>query len=495
MTDWLDCSMAEIAAALRAGEADPEAIAEAVIDRHTRHDDVLHAYKTWDADKIRAQAAAVKHAFAAGYDLGPMQGLPVSVKDLYGVPGWPTFAGTPRQLPPKWEADGPVVASLRRQLAIVTGKTHTVEFAIGTLGTNPHWGTPRNPWDARGHRVPGGSSAGAGVSLWEGSALLALGTDTAGSVRAPASYTGTVGLKTSAGRWSTAGIVPLSSILDTVGTLARSVADTVFAFRVIDPPTHGDPTPFDRLLADVDIGTLRLGICDQALWADCSPGVAETVMATIDELVHTGAHATEATVPQVPELLEMQRTGSFAATEFMTFLARELPGWRATIDPAVTARFEQMQQMTAADYVARLKRRDQLIAAATANFDGVDVLVCPTVANTPPRLADIEQLERHQAETLLSLRNTSIANLLQYCAISIPVGLDAAGMPVGLQLMAPYNADQRLLAAATAIEKVIGTPRQRLGDPPLVVENQRLSPRRPHPDPPPQGGRESKRHV
>ncbi len=468
MTDWLDRPMSALAAGLRGAEMDPETLAEAVIDRHARHGEALNAYKTWDPDKIRAQARAAHEAFIAGYDLGPMQGLPVSVKDLYGVHGWPTFAGTPKRLPAKWEAEGPVVAALRRQLAIVTGKTHTVEFAIGTLGTNPHWGTPRNPWDANDHRVPGGSSAGAGVSLWEGSALLALGTDTAGSVRAPASYTGTVGLKTTIGRWSTAGISPLSSLLDTAGTLARSVADTVFAFRVIDPPTQDDPTSFDRVLAAADIDRLRLGICDQTLWEDCSPGIAEAVKAAIDELVHAGAQATETTVPQVPEVLEMQRTGSFAAPEFMAFVNRELPAWRATIDPAVAARFEQLQQMTAAEYVGRLHRRGELIAAAAGNFDDVDVLVCPTVANTPPRLTDIAQLERHQAETLRSLRNTSIANLLEYCAITIPVGLDAAGMPVGLQLMAPNNADQRLLAIAAAIERVIGTPRERLGRPPLA---------------------------
>ncbi len=465
---WFERPLAELAARFRDGTNDPRDLAEQVIDRHTRHGEALNAYKTWDADKIRAQARATHQAFAAGYDLGPMQGMPVSVKDLYGVPGWPTFAGTPRQLPAKWETPGPVVTALRDQLAVVTGKTHTVEFAIGTLGTNSHWGTPRNPWDAEHHRVSGGSSAGAGVSLWEGSAFLALGTDTAGSVRAPASYTGTVGLKTTINRWSTAGIQPLSSLLDTAGTLTRSVADAIFAFRVIDPPTRHDPTTLDRLLATTDIGSIRLGVCDRTMWDDCSPGVAEATKTAIDELAKAGADTRETAVSQVTEILEMQRTGSFAAPEFMAFLTRELPEWRETIDPAVAARFEQAAQMTAAEYMTRLHRRNELIAAARSSFDDVDVLVSPTIPNTPPRLEDVADVAKHQAETVRSLRNTSVASMLEWCAITIPVGLDDAGMPVGLQLMAPRDADQKLLAIALACEQVLGTAQERLGTPPLV---------------------------
>jgi aspartyl-tRNA(Asn)/glutamyl-tRNA(Gln) amidotransferase subunit A len=138
-------------------------------------------------------------------------GIPISVKDLFGVPGLPTCAGTNAAFPREWEAAGPVVGAVLSQLGIVTGKTHTVEFAFGGLGTNPHWGTPVNPWSSPDEpRAPGGSSAGAGVSLAQGSALLALGTDTAGSVRIPASFTGQTALKTTHGRWSLEGIVPLS---------------------------------------------------------------------------------------------------------------------------------------------------------------------------------------------------------------------------------------------------------------------------------------------
>ncbi|HEY6335204.1 MAG TPA: amidase family protein, partial [Alphaproteobacteria bacterium] len=174
MPTFLSQSLPSIAAALRRGEVSSLELVEAAIVRHKDVGGPLNAYKSWNTDEARLQARAADAAFASGADLGPLQGLPVSVKDLYGVKGWPTYAGTPRRLPERWEQEGPVVSALRRQLAVAVGKTHTVELAFGGLGVNPHWGTPLNPWDARTHRVPGGSSSGAGVSLLEGSALVAL---------------------------------------------------------------------------------------------------------------------------------------------------------------------------------------------------------------------------------------------------------------------------------------------------------------------------------
>lgn len=188
----LNRSLADLVVDLRSGKANAQDLACAVIENHGSSGHSLNAYKTWDKEKIIRQAMAADSALKAGIDRGLLQGLPVSVKDLFGVKGFPTFAGSPKPLPEQWEREGPVIKARRRQLAVVTGKTHTVEFAFGGLGVNPHWTTPRNSWDREEHRVPGGSSSGAGVSLTIGSALMALGTDTAGSVRIPASMTGNV---------------------------------------------------------------------------------------------------------------------------------------------------------------------------------------------------------------------------------------------------------------------------------------------------------------
>src|SRR5215471_17626865 len=234
--DLLTRALIEIARDLRERQVSARGLVEAAIARHERFGERLHAYSCWAPEQARAVADVADAAFAAGVPTGPLQGLPVSIKDLFAAEGFPCFAGSSRRLPADpWERDGALVATLRRQLGVITGKTHMVEFAFGGTGLNSHHGAPYNPWDAAAHRSPGGSSSGAGVSLLEGSALLALGSDTAGSVRIPASMTGTVGLKVTLGRWSTEGVVPLSFTFDTPGLLARSVSDVAYGFAALDP--------------------------------------------------------------------------------------------------------------------------------------------------------------------------------------------------------------------------------------------------------------------
>ena len=217
-SDLLSRPLIEIARDLREKRASARELTEAAIARHERFGERLHAYSLWAPEQARAVADAADAAFAAGVSVGPLQGVPVSLKDLFAAAGYPCFAGSSRRLPADpWERDGPLVATLRRQLGVIMGKTHMVEFAFGGTGRNSHHGAPYNPWDAAAHRSVGGSSSGAGVSLLEGSALLAFGSDTAGSVRIPACMTGNAGLKVTLGRWSTEGVVPLSFSFDTPG--------------------------------------------------------------------------------------------------------------------------------------------------------------------------------------------------------------------------------------------------------------------------------------
>lgn len=466
MTEFMHQPLEEVAEALRAGRTSAEALAEEAIARYDHLDPVLGAYKTWDPDGALAQARTADAAFAAGLDSGPLQGIPISVKDIYGVKDLPTYAGSPRRLPEEWEAEGPVIQALRRQAAVITGKTHTVEFAFGGLGTNTHWGTPRNPWDAKVHRVPGGSSSGAGVSLCEGSAFLALGSDTGGSIRIPASMTGNVGLKTTVGRWSTAGIVPLSPTYDTAGLLARSVADIAFAFPGIDPEC-GDIERFRQLLASVEVAGLRLGICDDLFWDDCSPGVAEGVKAALDEVAARGAKLVRIALPEAAEASEIYfkvGRGGIAA-ERSAFLSSRLPEWLGSLDPVVTGRISASGGMPAGGF-SNL-RSAKLAASAGRRLAAVDLLASPTVPVTPPAVAEVTGMDGYHSMNMRALKNTSIANMFGMCALTLPVARDQAGMPVGLQLMARHGADERLLALGLAIEKTLGTARERLGTPPL----------------------------
>lgn len=455
-----------IASKLRQGELRAEQLLDAAQERYQARADVLNAYKTWTPEFARQQAQAADTAFAAGADLGPMQGIPVSVKDHYGVQGLPIFAGTAQALPDKWQQEGPVVTTLRQQLATITGKTHAVELAFGGIGLNNHWGTPRNPWDKDHHRVPGGSSCGAGVSLWQGSAFLALGTDTGGSVRIPASMTGTVGLKTSFGRWSLEGIVPLSPSLDTAGILARSVVDVSFGFAAIDPAWH-NPLDLSKCLQGLEPATLRIGLADTVMWENCQADIVRVVKEALAELEAKGAQLIDTPLPEAADAIELLRSGSVVSAECDAFLEAELPDWRPLLDPIITMRIADGGAIPARDYVLRQQRIAALSRSAATRFSGIDVIASPTLPLTPPRLDEVSDLEGYRPRNGAALSNTCVGNFLNLCGISLPVGLDTAGMPVGLQLLAPHGQEEKLLAVATAVERVLGNPQQRLGRPPL----------------------------
>lgn len=450
--EWLDTDLSSLARQLARGNVDPVGLTEEAISRHETRGRPLEAYVVWDPGRARAQAASLPER------RGGLWGVPVSVKDLFGVPGWPTFAGMRDRLPDVWEAEGPLVASLRRQGAVLVGKTRTVELAFGGLGTNPHWPVPRNPWDPDRHRVPGGSSAGAGVSLAEGSALVALGTDTAGSVRIPASFTGQVGLKTSPGRWSTAGVVPLSPTLDTVGLLARTADDAREAFGAVE----GSAAPGARH----DLSGCRVGRLEPVVWEDLEPGIGDVVERALRELEAAGATVVPFDLPQVWTARDLFLEGGPVAAELAAFLRDELPGRRAAVDPDVEARIAAADGLTAVEYLGRLRRLRRLREAAAAGAQGVDVVVAPTVPITPPTVDELAEREAYRHKNLLALRNTAIFSYMGWCAMSLPIGLDRAGMPVGLQLALPGGRDAELVGLACAFERALGRPRQRLGNPP-----------------------------
>jgi len=461
-----EAPLADIARDLRAGKTTARDLVERAIARHDGHGSSLGAYRVWDSKGARQAAAAADAALASGSDLGPLMGIPISVKDLYGVRGFDTWGGSPRPLPPSWDQEGPIVAALRTQSAVIVGKTQTVEFGFGGLGTNPHHATPRNPWDALEHRVPGGSSAGAGVSLIEGTALVALGTDTGGSCRIPAAWTGTVGLKVTAGRWSTDGIVPLSPTLDTPGILTRTVADAIWAFAAIDPRWSGPHALLAALTAHAP-ATPTIGVPREFFWDDAPADLVAVVEAALDELVAAGFHRIALELAEVDAAFAMFLSGGPAAPEFAEFMQTELPDWIPTLDANVAHRVGSAAALPEAEYRERLRALHALSESADRSLASVTVLAMPTVPIPPPTVAEAERNYRHY--NLLSLRNTGIVNYLGLCAMSLPVGRDGGGLPVGLQLVARAGQEEALLRVALAAERILGTSRERLGEAPLDV--------------------------
>ncbi len=467
-------------------------VAEAVA-RHEASD--LNAYVCFDADGAFAQARAIDAQVALGQDPGPLAGLAVSVKDLYGVEGLPTAAGSKRALPQRWQQEGFLVRALRSLGALIVGKTHTVEFAFGGVGLNPHAGTPVNPWDAQEHRVPGGSSSGAGVSLCEGSAQLALGSDTGGSIRIPASATGVVGLRSTTGRWPTDGVVPLSSTLDTVGLLANTAADLRYAFAAIDSlaeAAQAEAAP-GRRRATTDsapgrswgsvpaeppvpaqaqeVAGLRIGIPQSYAWADAEPAVASAVRQALADLEAAGAILVDdLDLPEFDQVGRAYLAGTIVTPECVEFLGRELPDWLGILDPVVGKRLEDGRETSAVAYVGvqRLRRRASAAVHERMDAENVDLLAVPTLPLTPPTVESLSELEVYREANRRMLSSTSPASMLSMCAVSLPAGLDALGMPAGLQLMGRKGSDLALLATAAAVEAVLGEASVLLGTPPRL---------------------------
>ncbi len=465
----LDSDIRAIAAALRAGDTSSVALVDEAARRHDAYGAAFNAYKHWDPERARREAHAVDKLLASGYDAGPLMGIPISLKDLYGVRGMPIYGGSPTELPEKWQAEGPVTEALRLARGIIMGKTHTVEFAYGGVGTNHHWGAPVNPWDDENHRVTGGSSSGAGVSLSQGSALVAMGTDTGGSVRIPASVTGNVGLKTTIDRWSVEGIVPLSHTFDTPGPLTRNVTDAIISFAAIDP-AHRDAEALYRQVAGAELSDISFALCDEHFWEGCQPGIAEGMRDAIAELESKGARMGKVSLPEATQARESSLRGGIFGAEGLSFMEEHYPERAETLDPNVGARFAEGRDITAIDYLKSIRRIHGFAEIANDRLRHIDVLVTPTLVVTPPtveQVADVDTYRRHLGQMT---QNTHPVNLLELCAITLPVALDAAGMPVGLQLIACGGREERLLAVALACENILGTARQRLGVAPRCAE-------------------------
>jgi aspartyl-tRNA(Asn)/glutamyl-tRNA(Gln) amidotransferase subunit A len=275
--------------------------------------------------------------------------------------------------------------------------------------------------------------------------------------------TGNVGYKSTIGRWSTEGIVPLSPYLDTPGILTRTVEDAHLAAMEIDR-AHGRRTETVG-----EVTSLRIGIPEELFCDDCSPGIAEGVASALAELERKGHRLVRVSFPDGPKAFEMFQQGGTAGAELLAFLTLELPDWIPQLDPNVGSRMKAASEITAAEWLGRKLRIDALAREARRIFNDIDVLATPTTAVTPPVLDSIRTWDDYRPLNLKMARNTSVANFLQLCALTLPVALDAERMPVGLQITADYGRDDFLFAAGLAIEKALGTGRERIGKPPGIA--------------------------
>ncbi|MBR0970884.1 MULTISPECIES: amidase [Bradyrhizobium] len=375
-------------------------------------------------------------------------GIPVSIKDLFDIRGQVTRAGS-RALDDSApaEQDAATVARLRKAGFVVIGRTNMTEFAYSGIGINPHYGTPKGGWNRAAGHVPGGSSSGAAVSVLDGMAHGALGTDTGGSCRIPAAYNGIVGYKPTQRRVPLDGSVPLSFSLDSIGPLARSVSccailDAVLANEPIAPLK---PRP---------VRGMRLAVPTAIALDDLDAAVAETFERALKTLSDHGAIVERIEMAEFHDIGPMNAKGGFAASESYAWHRYLITAKGDVYDPRVSVRIMRGEAQSAADYIDLLNERRSLIARVNARIAPYDALVLPTAANTPPKIADLADDKAFTRENLRALRNCTLINMIDGCAISLPAHREG-DVPVGLMLAGAGGADRRIFELAAGMEAVI----------------------------------------
>jgi aspartyl-tRNA(Asn)/glutamyl-tRNA(Gln) amidotransferase subunit A len=373
----------------------------------------------------------------------PLAGIPVSIKDLFDERGVLTRAGSiVRRGDPEAREDAVIVARLRAAGAIFVGRTNMTEFAYGGLGLNPHYGTPGCPADRK--RAPGGSSSGAGVSVADGMAVAAIGSDTGGSVRIPAAFCGITGFKPTQFRVPREGAFPLSWELDSVGPLANSVACCAIVDAIMASAKPQVPPPRPLNLA-------RFAL-PKAPFLDGMDAVVGSAFETaLKKLSAAGARIVEIALPPIDEILSVRR---MIPMEAYTLHRARLESHGKMFDPFVAMRLADGAAMTASDFIALKQFRAQVIEQCAALTAGYDAMLMPTVAVVPPQIAELTAKAAYLEHSAAATRFTSVANCLDRCAISLPCTQPGA-LPVGFSLVGEHGADHSLLASALAVESAL----------------------------------------
>jgi aspartyl-tRNA(Asn)/glutamyl-tRNA(Gln) amidotransferase subunit A len=430
-------TLAELAAAYRARSLSPVE----VVDAYLGAIEVGPTWRVVTEGRARAQARRAERAFAAGVDLGPLQGVPLAVKDLIDMEGEVSTAGSAallRERPPA-RRDAPVIARLDEAGAVMLGRTTMTELAFSGLGLNPHFGTPAGPHDPE--RVPGGSSSGSAVAVARGEACAGLGSDTGGSVRIPAAFQGLVGLKTTDGSLPMEGTVPLSTTLDTLGPIARTLEDAWAVWRAMRALA---PAPFPEAP-----GALAL-LAPTTVWTEeLEPEVETAFDDGLAALEAAGHRVVRRETPALRELLGLyRRYGSFAAHEAFAMYEELLGRAEPEVDPRVARRILAVGERRSSDYIRLGYARERLAADVWDEAREFDALLAPTVRIRAPRTADlIDDADAYLRANAAVLRNTTVGNLLGGPAVTLPIAAPERGIG-GMVAAAPGREAQALAVAA-----------------------------------------------
>ena len=466
MTALALATLTAVARRLQARDLSPVELTRHLLDRIARLDQRFHSYVTVLDEQAMAQASAAEADILSGRYRGPLHGIPVAVKDLCCTTDIPTTCGA--QMFSHWRPDheGTVVAKLAAAGAILLGKLHMTEFALHWH--HPYRPIPTNPWGV--DRWPGVSSSGSGVATAAGLCYGAIGTDTGGSIRFPAAANGVVGLKPTSGRVSRAGVFPLAASLDHVGPLTRSVADAAAMLSAIAGADPRDPTasrlPVPDYVRALDQGMtgVRLGVDERYLTVGVHPDVSQAVLAAVDVLKAQGAAMVAVAVPELAHDATERAWYTITAAEALVAHAGFYPERAADYGPFREV-LEDGTKASAQAYAQAHQVREELSGRLQELFENVDVVLCPTMPSTAPRMD--AQGNARMAEGLVRTRYTFPWNFSRHPTLSLPCGFDSEGMPVSLQLVARHFAEEVLCRVGSAYEQATSWHTVR---PPLLTD-------------------------
>ena len=438
----------ELALGLESGSCSARELVEGCLDRI---DDPVgegaRAFASVDREAAIVAADCMDKLRAVGAHPSRFAGIPVSVKDLFDIRGQVTRAGSVVMDGPPAAEDAPAVARLRAKGYILIGRSTMTEFAYSGLGMNPHNGSPLNPWDRATGHISGGSTSGGAVSVADGMAHAALGTDTGGSCRIPAAWCGLVGFKPTARRVPLDGTIPLSRTLDSIGPIGR----TAHCCALLDAVLAGE---MPRKIEQRDVRGLRIGAVQNVVLGDIEDAVAEAYEAALRRLERAGVLIDRISLAAYDNVAPLSVKGGFPAAEAYGWHRELLVARGNEYDPRVSIRILRGREQDAADFVQLRAARDALVVEAGAQISNFDAIAMPTTPILPPTLSAMQDDAAYGRANILALRNPTLINMMDGCAISLPASRPGEP-PVGLMLASVANNDRNLLAIGMAVETVL----------------------------------------